>query len=48
MIFHDATLAAIAERRPGSLADLAQIPGVGPTKLERYGDEIVAIVATGR
>ena len=48
VIFHDTTLTTIAERRPGSLADLAAIPGVGPTKLERYGDEIVAIVATTR
>ncbi len=44
VIFHDATLAAIAERRPLSLADLAGISGIGPTKLERYGEELISIV----
>ncbi len=44
IIFHDSTLAAIAAARPRSLADLAGISGVGPTKLERYGAEIVGIV----
>ena len=46
MIFHDSTLAAIAERRPRDLADLAAIAGVGPTKLDRYGAELISIVAT--
>jgi superfamily II DNA helicase RecQ len=32
----------IAELRPGSLGELSQIAGVGPTKLERYGDELLA------
>ena len=44
VVFHDATLAAIAERRPRDRADLAAIPGVGPTKLERYADEVLAVV----
>ena len=44
IIFHDATLAAIAAARPRSLADLAGISGIGPTKLERYGEEIIGIV----
>ena len=33
VIFHDATLAAIAAARPGSEAAMAQIPGMGPPKL---------------
>ncbi len=44
VIFHDATLIEIARRRPRSLAALAQIPGIGRSKLERYGDAVVAIV----
>ncbi len=44
VIFHDTTLAAIAERRPRSLADLAGIPGIGPTKLDRYGEELISVV----
>jgi DNA helicase-2/ATP-dependent DNA helicase PcrA len=42
VVFHNSTLAEIAERRPSSITELASIPGVGPTKLERYGDEVLA------
>lgn len=45
VVFHDATLAAIAERRPRSLTELRTISGVGPTKLERYGEEVLATLA---
>jgi DNA helicase-2/ATP-dependent DNA helicase PcrA len=48
VVFHDATLAAIAERRPGDWADLAGIPGIGPAKLDRYADEILAVLAANR
>ncbi len=44
IVFHDSTIEAIAERRPRSLAELRRVPGVGPTKLDRYGDEIVGLV----
>jgi DNA helicase-2/ATP-dependent DNA helicase PcrA len=44
VIFHDATLRAIAERRPRDWADLAGVSGVGPAKLERYADEVLEIV----
>jgi ATP-dependent DNA helicase UvrD/PcrA len=44
VVFHDSTLSAIAERRPGSRAELARISGVGPTKLDRYADEVLALV----
>lgn len=37
----DATLMAIVERRPSGLAELADIPGIGPAKLEAYGDAIL-------
>jgi ATP-dependent DNA helicase UvrD/PcrA len=48
VVFHDATLAAIAERRPSDWGDLAGIPGVGPAKLDRYADEILEVLATNR
>jgi DNA helicase-2/ATP-dependent DNA helicase PcrA len=44
VVLHDSHLRAIAAERPKSLVRLARCPGIGPTKLERYGDEIVAIV----
>jgi ATP-dependent DNA helicase RecQ len=45
VIFHDATLRAIADARPRSLQELARIQGVGAAKLERYGDAMLATVA---
>ncbi len=45
IVFNDATLADIASRRPGTLRELGRIAGIGPTKLERYGDEILGLVA---
>ncbi|PKL97121.1 MAG: ATP-dependent DNA helicase RecQ, partial [Gammaproteobacteria bacterium HGW-Gammaproteobacteria-7] len=44
VIFHDATLRAIAQHRPSSRAGLAAIQGVGAGKLERYGDAVLAAV----
>ncbi len=44
VIFHDTTLAAIATARPTDRQALGQLPGLGTTKLERYGDAILAIV----
>ena len=44
VVFHDATLADIAARRPRSLPDLRSISGVGPAKIERYGPEVLAVV----
>jgi ATP-dependent DNA helicase RecQ len=37
VIFHDKTLLAMAARRPQSLDEFAQIPGVGQSKLDNYG-----------
>jgi DNA helicase-2/ATP-dependent DNA helicase PcrA len=45
VVFHDSVLHAIAAARPASLGELAQISGVGPAKLERYGEEVLATVA---
>ncbi|MBO9645918.1 MAG: HRDC domain-containing protein, partial [Pseudacidovorax sp.] len=48
VIFHDATLAAIAERAPGSLEDLEGVSGLGAKKLEAYGEEVVRVIASVR
>lgn len=47
VVFTDATLVAIAEARPDSLEKLAQLAGVGPTKLERYGESVLSVLAQG-
>ena len=44
IIFHDATIEAIAASKPRSIAELRRVPGVGPTKLDRYGEEIIGVV----
>lgn len=45
VIFHDATLAAIAQRKPSSESELGGINGIGSKKLAAHGDDILAIVA---
>ena len=45
VIFHDSTLVSIADQRPRSRAALARIGGIGPTKLDRYGDDVLDLVA---
>jgi DNA helicase-2/ATP-dependent DNA helicase PcrA len=45
VVFSNATLTEIAERRPRTLADLAAVSGVGPAKLELYGEEVLRVVA---
>ena len=44
VIAHDATLAAIVAARPRSLAALRRVKGMGPAKLERYGEEILEVL----
>jgi DNA helicase-2/ATP-dependent DNA helicase PcrA len=45
VVFHDKTLVAIAQAKPRSAAALSEIAGVGPAKIERYADELLAVVA---
>jgi DNA helicase-2/ATP-dependent DNA helicase PcrA len=47
LVFHNRVLAAIADARPRSPEELAEIAGVGPAKLERYGAEVLEVVAAG-
>jgi ATP-dependent DNA helicase RecQ len=42
VVFHDATLRAIAARGPATLGELAAVPGIGEAKLARYGEAVLA------
>lgn len=44
VVFSDATLEAIAEIKPSSREALLKIKGVGPGKLERYGDDVLKVL----
>ncbi len=44
LIFSDQSLRAMAKRQPVTKGQLANISGVGPVKLERYGDDIIKMV----
>jgi ATP-dependent DNA helicase RecQ len=44
VIFHDATLSAIARERPASPEALASVSGVGQSKLKRYGADVLKVV----
>jgi ATP-dependent DNA helicase RecQ len=45
VIFHDTTLLEVARRRPSSLDALAEIPGIGRSKLDRYGPALLAVLS---
>jgi DNA helicase-2/ATP-dependent DNA helicase PcrA len=45
VILHDSTLEEIARREPGTLDELLTVPGIGPSKSERYGDDILAVLS---
>jgi DNA helicase-2/ATP-dependent DNA helicase PcrA len=47
VVFTDATVVALAERRPTTPADLLAIAGIGPRKLGQYGAAVFALVAGG-
>jgi DNA helicase-2/ATP-dependent DNA helicase PcrA len=47
-VLGDATLSAIAELRPSSVPELARVQGIGPAKIDRYGPDLLAIVAGRR
>jgi ATP-dependent DNA helicase RecQ len=46
VIFHDATLRAIAERAPQHMDDLVGISGLGAKKLQAYGEQVLRVCAT--
>jgi ATP-dependent DNA helicase RecQ len=45
VVFHDSTLREMVERRPLTLSQFAELPGVGHAKLARYGDHFIAAIA---
>jgi ATP-dependent DNA helicase RecQ len=45
VVFHDRALAELAARRPADLDAMAEVPGVGPSKLARYGDELLSLLS---
>ena len=44
VVFSDATLLAMAERRPATEAELLSISGVGPKKLETFGEAFLDVI----
>jgi DNA helicase-2/ATP-dependent DNA helicase PcrA len=44
VIAHDSLLDALVDRRPDSVAALRRVPGMGPVKIERYGEELLRIL----
>ncbi len=48
VIFHDATLLAIAQAKPERLEDLLHIPGIGERKMKRYGADFLEVLAAFR
>jgi ATP-dependent DNA helicase RecQ len=44
-VLHDRTLRAVALLKPRSAEALGEVPGIGPAKLERYGADLLALVA---
>ncbi len=48
MVFQRRVIAAIDKARPSSRADLARIPGLGPAKIDRFGDELLDIIRRHR
>jgi ATP-dependent DNA helicase RecQ len=47
VVFSDATLAEVALQRPRSADDLLEVKGIGPRKLEAYGEALLALVRRG-
>jgi ATP-dependent DNA helicase RecQ len=46
MVFHDKTLNELASRKPADRSQLEAVPGIGPSKLDRYGEALLQILAT--
>jgi DNA helicase-2/ATP-dependent DNA helicase PcrA len=44
VVFTDVTLIAIAEQAPADTDALAEIPGIGPMKLQSYGEDVLGLI----
>ncbi len=47
VVLHDATLRELAALRPQTIDELSGVKGFGPVKLERYGDDLLTVLAAG-
>jgi DNA helicase-2/ATP-dependent DNA helicase PcrA len=45
VVFHDATLEELVERNPRTVVELAGISGIGPSKIDKYGAELLDVLA---
>ena len=46
VVLHDTTVRELAATKPQTHADLAAVKGFGPVKIDRYGDEVLALIAS--
>ena len=46
VVLHDTTVRELASAKPQTHADLAAVKGFGPVKIDRYGDEVLALIAS--
>jgi ATP-dependent DNA helicase RecQ len=46
VVLHDTTLRELAATRPRTRGELSSVKGFGPTKLDRYGDDVLALLAS--
>jgi DNA helicase-2/ATP-dependent DNA helicase PcrA len=47
VIFTDATLIALAEQMPTDEESLMEIPGIGPSKIDQYGEGVMSVLEAG-
>ena len=45
MVFNDRTLEALSSMRPSTEAGLLEVPGIGPAKLDAYGDQLLDLLS---
>ncbi len=48
VIIHDTTIAALCDHRPETLEELLKTPGIGERKAEKFGEQILALIAANR
>ncbi len=48
VFLHDETLEALASNVPSTMTALAKVKGIGPAKLEAYGDELLTLLGAAR
>ncbi len=46
VIFHDSTLRHLARMKPGTREALLEVPGIGESKVERFGERMLGVIRT--